>query len=314
MFVVACFLSTRNEGSPALRTPAVKVLVLGAQGQVGYELCGVLACLADVVGLDLPAFDITDADALRAAIRTEAPDVIVNAAAYTDVDGAEKEPHAAMRVNADAMTVLGEEARQQRIALVHYSTDFVFNGRSERAYREEDQTEPLNHYGRTKLAGERALFEQQAPAIVLRTAWVYSVRKKSFVSTILKLARERKTLQVVCDQIGNPTFCRDLAHTTALVIYGARRTLYEVFLEASGIYHLAGSGHCSRLELAKTVVSLDPRKQEHVVEHIEPVTTDQYPLPARRPARAVLDCTKFHDRFGIRLPHWQESLARALSS
>jgi dTDP-4-dehydrorhamnose reductase len=153
-----------------------------------------------------------------------------------------------------------------------------------------------------------------APAIVLRTAWVWSLRKKSFVSAILRLARERETLRIVADQVGNPTFCRDLAHATALMLYAMRSSPREQVRDAAGVYHLAGTGCCSRYDLARTIVDLDPRKGEHAVKTIEGISSDQYPLPATRPAHAPLDCTFFAQRFGIVLPRWEASLARALAS
>ena len=291
----------------------MKIFLLGADGQLGHELGGALGCCAEVVPATEADFDMTDPDALRRALASASPDVVVNAAAYTDVDGAERAPEAAMRVNADAVRVLGEEARRARQLLVHYSTDFVFDGRKATAYVEEDPPAPLGAYGRSKLRGEQALAELGAPAIVLRTAWLYSLRRKSFVSQMLKLARERTSLRVVADQVGSPTFCRDLAQATALLLHGLRGASAEAVGAAHGVYHLAGDGACSRYELAKAAIELDPRRAEHQLRELEPIPSEAYPLPAARPKHAPLDCGKAQRRFGIRLPPWRESLARALA-
>jgi dTDP-4-dehydrorhamnose reductase len=290
----------------------MKILVLGSRGQVGSEALWPLSSFGEVVGADLTEVDIGDVDALRAFVRGVAPDLIVNAAAYNEVDRAETDEAGAFRVNAHAVALLGEEMKRARGALIHYSTDFVFDGRATRPYREDDETGPLGKYGASKLAGERALVEMDAPAIVLRTAWVWSLRRKSFVSAMLKLAREREVLRVVADQVGCPTSARDLAEITALIAFAARRDLHGAFREARGIYHAAGAGHCSRFELAKAAIELDPRKSEHAVKSLEPVPTSAYPLPAQRPAFAPLDCGKLRDRLGVALPPWRDSLARAL--
>lgn len=291
----------------------MRIVVLGAGGQVGHELVGALGCFADVVGLGRVEGDLADVARLRERVRGLAPDAVVNAASYNDVDGAEKEPEAALRVNAEAVGALGEEALRGRFALVHYSTDFVFDGKASRPYVEKDPTAPLGAYGRSKLAGEKALAERGAPAIVLRTAWVYSLRRKSFVSTMLKLGRTRPSLRVVADQIGCPTFCRDLAAATALLLYGCRERLFEAFSEARGVYHLAGGGSTSRAELAKATLELARHPEGQALATIEPIPSSAYPLPAARPAYAPLDCSLFAQRFGIALPPWRESLARALA-
>ncbi len=291
----------------------MKTLVLGCKGQVGSEVMAPLACFGEVVGADLADVDVGDLDALRAFVRRVAPDLVVNAAAYNEVDRAEQDEQGALRVNAHAVALLGEEMKRARGALLHYSTDFVFDGTTGRPYREDDAPNPLGKYGESKLAGERALAELDAPAIVLRTAWVWSLRRKSFVSAMLKLAREREVLKVVDDQVGCPTSARDLAEITALIAYGARADVHRAFSDARGVYHAAGAGACSRFELARAAIELDPAKHEHKVRSIEPVPTSAYPLPARRPASAPLDCGKLGARFGLALPDWRDSLARAFT-
>lgn len=190
----------------------------------------------------------------------------------------------------------------------------MFDGLKGAPYVETDAPCPLNEYGRSKLEGEQALDAIDAPAIVLRTAWVYSLRKKSFVSSILRLARERTDLRIVSDQIGNPTFCRDLAICTALVLYGIRKNPLAGLRDARGVYHLAGTGHVDRCRFAQRILSLDPRKQEQIVKSVTPVGSDAYPLPAKRPTNAPLDCSKFSNTFGAALPPWEEALERALAS
>ncbi len=292
----------------------MKAYVLGADGQLGHELCGALGCFADVIRATEADFDMTDLSTLRDRIRSAHPDVIVNAAAYTDVDGAERNPTLCRAVNTEAVRVIGEECAANGIGLVHYSTDFVFDGAKGQPYLETDEPSPLNEYGRSKLEGERALARLEAPAIVLRTAWVYSLRRKSFVSSILRLARERPELRIVSDQVGNPTFCRDLAICTALVLFSMRSDPLGALRNARGVYHLAGSGWTDRCSFASRILELDPRKDQHVTRAVVPIRSDDYPLPARRPTHAPLDCSKFQTTFGAMLPPWEEALERALNS
>ena len=291
----------------------MKVVVLGSGGQVGRALLGAVGLFADVVAFDRGSLDVGDLAAVRAVVRRERPQVVVNASAYTDVDGAERDEAGATRVNADAVAVLGEECMAIRAGLVHYSTDFVFDGAASRPYAEDDPTGPLNAYGRSKLAGENALVAMQAPAMIFRTAWVYTLGRKSFVSAILRLARERETLRIVADQVGSPTFAWDLAGATALFLFGARSDAYAKFDAQRSVYHLAGGGATSRFELARAVIELDPKKSEHRVQHLEPIATSEYPLPALRPPYTPLDCAKARAALGIALPEWRASLARALA-
>jgi dTDP-4-dehydrorhamnose reductase len=292
----------------------MRIFLLGADGQLGFELGGALGCFAQVTALLESALDMTDAAALRRTLRDVAPDVVVNAAAYTDVDGAERNPDAAARVNCHAVRTLGQWAVDTGKLLLHYSTDFVFDGQATRPYVEQDEPRPLGVYGRSKLDGEQVLAELEAPAIVLRTAWVYSLRRKSFVSQILRLAREREQLRVVDDQVGSPTFCRDLAQASALLLYGLRGASTDELQAVRGVYHLAGSGACSRFELARAAVELDPHRREQRVAELARCSTSDFPMVASRPAFAPLDCGLAERRFGIRLPDWREALARALGA
>jgi dTDP-4-dehydrorhamnose reductase len=290
----------------------MKILLLGADGQVGHELCRELGFFAEVVPLVEPAFDITRYDVFTRTVDDVRPDAIVNATAYNDVDGAEKDPRTAIRINSEAVGMLGEQAMRRRCALIHFSTDFVFDGTKGSPYVETDSPNPLGEYARSKLGGERALLDLGAPALIFRTAWVYSVRKKSFVSAIMRLAREREKLEVVADQVGNPTFCRDLADAVAFILYSCRDDAFSHVQQRRGVYHLAGTGACSRYDLARAVVEIDPRKQEHTVKSIDPIDTAKRPAAAARPASVPLDCEKVRRTWGIALPPWQESLKRAL--
>lgn len=291
----------------------MKILLLGKNGQLGHELLGPLSCVGEVDARSRNEVDLANLDALRRALDEARPSVVVNAAAHTDVDGAERDPEAARKVNRDAVALLGEEAKKRQFGLVHVSTDFVFDGEKRTPYVETDAPSPINAYGQSKLEGERALEEIDAPAIVLRTAWVYSLRRKSFVTAILRAAREREELRVVSDQIGNPTYCRDLAEAIALLVYGLRRDPHAQFAERRGVYHLAGEGEVSRYDFARAILELDPKREEHRARRIVPIASSDYPLPARRPAYSALSCAKFREAFGIRLPNWREALARAFA-
>jgi dTDP-4-dehydrorhamnose reductase len=272
-----------------------------------------LPVFADVVGHGREV-DLGDRDALRAAVAAAAPEVIVNAAAYNDVDGAESDEQRATLVNGHAVALLGGEAAERKAILIHYSTDFVFDGRSERPYRESDATAPLSAYGRSKLFGEERLTESEAPAIVLRTAWVYSLRRRSFVRTILRAARERDSLRVVDDQIGCPTRARDLALATALLLHGVRRDPFGELAPLRGIYHLAGAGQASRYQLAKAALELDPLRGEQRAREVLPIASGELPSPARRPCYAVLDCAKARQELGLALVPWKESLEAELAN
>lgn len=295
-----------------LGSRAVKILLLGANGQLGSELRGPLSFVGELIACSREEADLADMSSLQRALDAHSPELIVNAAAYTDVDGAEKDPGAARAVNRDAVAFLGEEAKTRKIALLHYSTDFVFDGKKGAAYDERDTAAPLNIYGQSKREGEEALEELDAPAIILRTAWVYSLRHKSFVTAMLRLAREREELRVVDDQIGSPTFARDLAVASVLLVHGLGGDIFQGFSQRRGIYHLAGRGEVSRYEFARTILDLDPHRSEQRVKAIVPIPSSEYPLPAERPRASALKCAKLEERFGIRLPGWRDSLERAL--
>jgi dTDP-4-dehydrorhamnose reductase len=292
----------------------MKILLLGANGQLGYELSPLLAKRGTVVAITRAELDMSDLDAVRRVAAEVRPGLIVNTAAYNLVDLAEAEPAAALRLNAEAVAVLGEYAKREGAALIHYSTDFVFDGKKHAPYVETDAPNPLSVYGRSKLEGELALAAIDAPALVFRTAWVYSLRRKSFVSMMLNLARQKEELKLVKDQVGSPTWCADLARVTAEVIDRLGPNPGAAASEARGVYHAAGGGSCSRFDLAAATLELDPKKSEQTVRRIEPVSADAFPAPAARPAYAPLDCAKLERRFGTAFLPWKDALAAALAA
>jgi len=291
----------------------VKILLLGPEGQLGHELRALLPALGELVAVSRAELDVGTLESVREALARIRPHLIVNATAYNEVDRAESDMSRAIAVNRDAVLAMGEYGKRERAALIHYSTDFVFDGTKGAPYVETDRENPLSSYGKSKLAGEQALTGIEAPAIVMRTAWVYSLRRKSFVSMIHRMAREKEELRVVRDQVGSPTFCRDLARASAVVIARLGPDPFAKADELRGVYHAAGEGACSRFELARAVLELDPKRSEHVVKQLEPATTDSFPAPARRPSSTPLDCSKLRDVFGARFLPWKIALAEALS-
>jgi len=282
----------------------LKILVTGARGQLGYELAAALANLGTVVALDRAALDLASADSIVGTLRTLRPALIVNAAAYTAVDRAEQERASAFAVNASAPGLLGEEARRLAAVLIHFSTDYVFDGAQTTPYNEEAMPHPLNVYGESKLAGERAIAASGAAAIVLRTSWVYSLRGSNFLLTIRRLAAQRDELRVVSDQLGIPNWARTLAHATATLV--SRGVPHLV--ECAGLYHMSSSGQATWYEFARAIVG------EQSKPRIVPIATADYPTPARRPAYGVLDTSKFERAFGFALPHWRTALQSCVSS
>lgn len=289
------------------------ILLLGKHGQLGWELRRTLAPLGPLTAIDREEVDLSQPEQLRQVLADLRPQVIVNASAYTDVDGAESRPQLAMSVNRDAPAILAEESHRLHIPLIHYSTDFVFDGALGRAYTETDTPNPLNTYGQSKLAGERAIQETGCAHLIFRTSWVYSLRGNGFVSKVLRWAREKEILRVVDDQIGSPTWARMLAEMTSLVLMQAQTRGPGWLAEHSGLYHLAGSGAASRLEWAQAILeSAGPPQQPRA--RLEPAKTADFPAPAARPAYSALDCRKFEQTFGLVIPPWRESLQLAMDT
>lgn len=298
-----------------------RILVTGGTGQVGSELVKALAPLGDVVAPGRDEMDLANAESVRAAIRTVQPRWIVNPAAYTAVDKAESEPELAFAINAEAVRAIGEEALRIGAGVIHFSTDYVFDGMGSVPYVETDVAAPVSVYGASKLAGERALAESGAAYMIFRTSWVYGARGKNFLLTILKLARERETLRVVADQYGAPTWSRDLADMTAHVIRQCekgsgqnRKRHLEVFAGLSGVYHAAGFGETTWHEFAVEALRLQQELEPgQKFAAIEAISTAEYPTPARRPANSRLDCRKLKDRLGWQMMDWHESLRKVLA-
>lgn len=300
----------------------MKLLVLGAAGQVGRELTTALAGLGDVAaatrdgrladGGACIGADLGDAGSLRAALERTQADVVVNAAAYTAVDRAETEPDAADRVNHRAVAEIGAWARAHGALVVHYSTDYVFDGRGTRPYREDDPTAPLGVYGRTKLAGEDALRDSGAAHLVFRTAWVYAAHGHNFLRTMLRLGAEREELRVVADQVGAPTPAGWIARTTAAAIQRHRASA-AAGRPPEGIFHLVAGGHCSWFEFADAILrGAAGRGLIARAPRVVPIATADYPTPARRPAWSVLDCARLKSAFGLELANWRVGLDEVL--
>jgi len=282
------------------------ILLTGASGQLGCELAVALAPHGRVVALDRAALDFTRPADIRAAVHTHAPALIVNAAAYTAVDRAEAEPALAHAVNAEAPRVLADVARKTGALLIHYSTDYVFDGTRDMPYDEDCLTAPQSVYGASKRAGEEAILQSGARALVFRTSWVYGMRGKNFLLTIRRLAAERDELRIVADQFGVPNWCRELAHATARLVAGGLP-----YLDARcGLYHMSATGATTWYEFARAIVGADAQSGRRV--RVVPITTADYPTAARRPAYAVLSTARFEHAFGFALRPWRESLADCL--
>lgn len=290
----------------------MKILLFGKNGQLGWELRRSLAPLGSITALDYEELNLEDFEAVRKIVRALSPQVIVNASAYTAVDKAENEPEKAFAINATIPGILAEEARVLKAALIHYSTDYVFDGTKGTTYTEEDTPNPISVYGKSKLAGEEAIQAVGSAYLVLRTSWVYSLRRDSFVIKVLGWARKQEELYVVNDQIGNPTWARMLAEVTALICSRADNDIYGRLAEYRGVYHLAGNGFTSRLDWARLILELDPDRNEQVVKKILPALTSDYPTPAQRPLFSALNCERFLSTFQVNLPDWKEALHFAM--
>ncbi len=291
-----------------------RILLTGASGQVGGELLETLKPLGEVIAPTRVEMDLADSASVREMIRGVRPRWIVNPGAYTAVDKAESEPELAYATNAEAVKVIGQEAKAIGAGVIHFSTDYVFDGSANAPYRETDATGPVGVYGASKLAGEIALAESGAGHMIFRTSWVYGARGKNFLLTILKLARERETLRVVADQHGAPTWSRDLARMTAEVIgqceMEARgREFAAVLGDLGGVYHSAGAGETTWCGFAAEAVRLRREKEPGVrFAAVDAITTAEYPTPAKRPVNSRMNCERLAERFGWRMMDWRDSL------
>ncbi|MEN6585484.1 MAG: dTDP-4-dehydrorhamnose reductase [Sulfuricella sp.] len=301
----------------------MKILLTGKNGQVGWELQRTLAPLGEVVAVDRRTLDLGNPDSIRSVIREVKPDLIVNPAAYTAVDKAESEPELAMAVNGVAPGVMAEEAKRLGAAMIHYSTDYVFDGTKTSPYTEEDIPNPINVYGKTKLAGEQAIQAAGIPHLILRTSWVYGARGKNFLLTILRLAKERDELKIVDDQIGAPTWSRMIAEATAQILAQSVLPLTphaSLLTQYSGVYNLAAAGQTSWCGFAKAILeSMAPQGAypsliiHHPLPKLIPISTAEYPLPAPRPLFSLLARDKLSRTFGMKLPNWDDSLVLCMA-
>jgi dTDP-4-dehydrorhamnose reductase len=294
------------------------VLLTGGSGQLGSELNELLSPVAEVIAPGRKDLDLTDPASIRSAVRSIRPRWIVNPAAYTAVDKAESEPDLAYTVNAEAVEVLGQEARSIGAAVLHFSTDYVFSGEGDRPYREEDLTGPLGVYGASKLAGEERLARSGAGFITLRTSWVFGARGKNFLKTILKLAHERDSLNIVDDQHGSPTWSRNLAEMARDVMLRSEekadgKDLAEVLQALGGVYHAAGSGYTTWYGFAEAIAGAARAESPGArVAIIHPIATAQYPTPAKRPANSRLSCDKLRRVFSLELMPWEKAVSGAM--
>lgn len=294
----------------------MKILILGKNGQLGWELQRSLAPLGEIIALDRSGHyaqqilcgDLTNLARLRQTIAILEPDIIVNAAAYTAVDNAENESELAQLINAQAPKLLAEEAKRIDAFLVHYSTDYVFNGEGKAPWHETDKPAPVNQYGQSKLEGEQAIQASDCKHLIFRTSWVYAARGNNFAKTMLRLASERQSLSIINDQIGAPTGAALLADCTTHAIYQSVRNP-----QLLGLYHLSASGQTTWYEYANLVIEhAKTIGKKLTVKEIMPINTSEYPTPAKRPLNSRLDTTKFCNNFNLVLPQWQDGVIRML--
>jgi len=308
---------------------SARILLTGKNGQVGSALAAFLPRLGEVVALDRQQLDLAKPDEIRRAIRKVRPHLVVNAAAYTAVDQAETDQVAARAINADAPAVIAEEAKKIGASVVHYSTDYIFDGTKRSPYDENDPPNPLSVYGKTKLAGELAIRESGAPHLIFRTAWVYATRGRNFLLTMLRLASQREELRVVHDQIGAPTWCREIARVTTSILEHLPRDGQGAwsFPRVSGTYHMTAGGIASWYDFAQAILAETSKAPPGLswlasatgghpllARRVVPITTAEYPTPARRPAYSVLSNARLSRTFGVQLPDWHEQLHSVFSA
>jgi dTDP-4-dehydrorhamnose reductase len=287
------------------------ILVTGVNGQVGFELLRTLQGLGRVVAIDRSSLDLSDLERVRSVVREFKPSIIVNPAAYTAVDKAETDVDVAMRLNADAPRVLAEEAARIGATLVHYSTDYVFDGTKDGAYVESDATNPQNVYGASKLAGEQAIEAVGCAHLIFRTSWVYGRRGKNFLLTMLRLGAERPELRVVADQFGAPTWTKTIATSTAHILaQGLAAERADWWEDRSGTYHLTSAGETSWHGFAQAIVDIAIGENG---PKILPIPASDYPVPAKRPANSRLSHRKLSETFGLYLPDWEDALGLCMA-
>jgi dTDP-4-dehydrorhamnose reductase len=291
-----------------------KILLLGSNGQLGTFASHVLPVVGDTINLSFPKIDFTEPAEVCAAIEAIQPDIVYNAVAYTNVDQAEDDHEICTLVNATTPGEIGRLSKKMGFLLVHFSTDFVFDGRNRTVpYTEVDLPGPINVYGRTKLDGEQMIQHTAEKYFIFRTSWLYSKKETSFVGKALRWARNHETLRIVDDQFGSPTSAFDLSLLTTMAIKFALDKDADWIRKNSGIYHLGGDGAATRFEWVNRILSLDPNSHEQIVKEILPVKSTEFPTKAQRPTYSALNCTKFRNTFGLSLPNWEESLRYMMS-
>lgn len=305
------------------------ILLIGKNGQVGAELLSFLPQFGDLVALDRQQLDLCNPKEIRSVVRAVRPRIIVNAAAYTAVDKAETEQQNAYAVNVDAPAILAEEASKINALMVHYSTDYVFDGFKHAPYEENDPTNPLSVYGKTKLAGEMAIRQSGVAHLIFRISWVYATRGQNFLLTLLRLVSQHKQLRMVRDQTGTPNWSLEIARATASVLHNVLQdsSLSSCAEKVSGTYHMTAPGATTRFEFAQVICDELSRASASapwiraatggrplVVQRIDPITTAEYPMPATRPSYSVLSSERLFSTFGVRLPEWRVQLHNVFTS
>lgn len=290
----------------------MEILLLGKNGQLGWELQRALAPLGHILALGSEDLDLQKIEEVRGAIQKARPQILINAAAYTAVDTAESDADRAFTINSRLPGILAEEVESLHAVLIHFSTDYVFDGTKGSPYIEEDAPKPVNVYGASKLEGEKAIKAVGGSFLIFRTSWVYSLRRDSFVTKVLHWARNNQQIRIVDDQIGCPTWSRALAETTAMLLARAGTSPLPWLAARSGIYHLAGDGYASRRVWAQKTLELDPHREEQICQQVLPASSSEFPTPAKRPLFSALSCAKFANTFELKLNPWDEALRLAL--
>lgn len=303
------------------------ILLIGKNGQIGAELSGLLPKLAEVAALDRSELDLSRRDDIRRIVREVRPRIIVNAAAYTAVDAAEKNESEAYAINAEAPGILAEEAKRLGALLVHFSTDYVFDGSKRSPYNETDETNPLSVYGKSKLAGEQAIRSSDVKHLIFRTAWVYATRGRNFLLTILRIATEREELRIVSDQVGAPSCAWDLAVATSKILSNIYQKDDRSYVsQVSGTYHMTAAGQTTWYDFAKSILektgptSHDPgwvatttHRRQLIARRVIPISTEEFGSPTHRPAYSVLSNSRLLQTFGVGLPDWRTQLQRCFA-